>query len=227
MSETKRALSVGQTESARMECAGARIEGERNSNPQQVLYQEKSPLSTLYEKKVENDGTFISEYRCAWCGKVFIPTSPEYAWDDCCSYTCCLRYDEKIKQEGLSEKVVMMSAYDKRELMLFECAQDAADYLGVRRESVRDACNGRTKTCKGYAFRWAEKGKTDIERTARKYTRSDRRKNHSITVHVERNTLDKIESMAYDHNVRRSKMITAIIKEGSKPIEKEDGYEDF
>ena len=227
MEETKKTLSVGQTESAEG-CASARIEGGKEyETPQRILYQEKSPLSTLYHKKIQKDDTFIKEYRCAWCGKVFIPTRPEYAWDDCCSYTCCLRYDEKIKQEGLSEKVVMMSAYDKRELMLFECAQEAADYLGVRRESVRDACNGRTKTCKGYAFRWAEKGKTDIERTVRKYTRSDRRKNHSITVHVERNTLDKIESKAYDHNVRRSKMITAIIKEGIKTIEKEDGYEYF
>lgn len=227
MEETKKTLSVGQTESAEG-CASARIEGGKEyETPQEILYQEKSHLSTLYPKKIQKDDTFIKEYRCAWCGKVFIPTRPEYAWDDCCSYTCCLRYDEKIKQEGLSEKVVMMSAYDKRELMLFECAQDAADYLGVRRESVRDACNGRTKTCKGYAFRWAEKGKTDIDRIVRNYTRSDRRKNHSITVHVERNTLDKIESMAYDHNVRRSKMITAIIKEGIKTIEKGDGYEDF
>lgn len=224
MSENKKALSVGQTESAG--CAGAHNEGARNSNPQQVLYHGKFDSSIPYEEYIPKYfGMGIKEKKCAWCGKNFCPT-PQWAYGDCCRYTCALRYDE-MKQEGLSEKVVMMSAYDRREIMLFEGAQEAADYLGVRRESVRDACNGRTKTCKGYAFRWAEKGKTDIERTVRKYTRSDRRKNYSITVHIERNTLDKIESMAYDHNVMRSKMITAIIKEGIKTIEKEDGYEDY
>lgn len=178
-------------------------------------------------KKKKYDGSGIREERCIHCGKNFIPTRPEYAYGDCCSWNCLNRHREKIAEEGLTDRVVMMNAYDKRELKLFYSTQEAGDYLGVRKESVRDACNGRTKTCCGYAFRWAEKGKTDIERVVRTYSRSDRRKGETISLHLDNITLNKVEELAQYNNVRRSTMLRTLINEGIELLEDCKNYEGY
>ena len=98
MSETKRALSTGQAESAE-ECAGARIEGERNITPSLELYTTEDTLSTPNDKKVKRVfvlGMGLRDVTFARCGKHFVPTRPEYAWGNCCSYHCFIhRNDER------------------------------------------------------------------------------------------------------------------------------------
>ena len=188
-----------------------------------ILYQEETDLSTPNKKKF--DGTGIREECCIHCGRVFIPTRPEYAYGDCCSWSCLNRHREKIAQEGLSERVVMMNAYDKRELRVFASAQEAADHLGVRRESVRDACNGRQKTCKGFAFRWAEVGKFEIDRVPKQYARSSYRKGEVISLHLDTGTLNKVEKLAQEKNVRRSVMLRTLIYEGIELLEDNEDYE--
>lgn len=157
MSETKRALSVGQTESARMECAGARIEGERNSNPQQVLYHGNRDSSIPYEEYFPRTfGMGITEKRCAWCGKVFCPT-PEWVLGDCCKPTCKFRYDDML-QEGLNnaKKVVMVHPETNQDLMVFKDAQDAAGFVEKAAKDIRLVCNKLRQTAGGYAWRWAD-----------------------------------------------------------------------
>lgn len=40
----------------------------------------------------------------------------------------------------------------------YECLQDAADDLGVKKTSVHRVLKGRSKTCKGYQFTYVQKG---------------------------------------------------------------------
>ncbi len=100
MEETKKALPAGQAESAEG-CAGARIEGERNITPSDIVYHEKSTVSTIKPKKrkVFIFGMGLRDTTCVWCGKNFIPTRPEYAWGECCSYTCLRRFEEASRNQ--------------------------------------------------------------------------------------------------------------------------------
>lgn len=41
-------------------------------------------------------------------------------------------------------------------VLRFESSSSAAEYLGVKRESIRDAVLGRSHTCCGYTWRYAE-----------------------------------------------------------------------
>lgn len=156
MSETKRALSTGQVESAE-ECAGARIEGKEYKNPSNTVYHGKFDSSIPYEKYIPKYfGMGIKEKNCAWCGKNFCPT-PEWAYGDCCRYTCALRYDE-MKQEELSNAraVVLVNLDTLQDVMRFKNAKEAADFANTSAKDVRLVCNGLRETAGKYAWRWAD-----------------------------------------------------------------------
>lgn len=118
------------------------------------LYQRNDDLSMPKTQK-----TFLSmafqEKSCVRCGKVFIPTRPEYAWGDCCSYTCHLHRDDNKKVPHT--KSVEMFTRDGGYVMSFASSMEAAQYVGLTRpHSIRNCCLGKTKTAAGFVWRYKE-----------------------------------------------------------------------
>lgn len=216
MSETKRALSTGRVESARMECAGARIDGDKELNPQEVLYHENNGSSIPKKKKVVFGMRFI-EKNCAWCGKIYIPTRPEYAWGECCSYTCCLRYDEH-KQEGLknARKVVLLNPDTIEDVMIFENPRAAADFAKVTAKEIRDACNGLSQKSGGYAWRWADEEPLMLRDIIPGYAEEPKR---SLAVWVRVSTHNKVKKIAKKNGVTMSCFVNNIIEKELKEYE--------
>jgi hypothetical protein len=213
MEETKRALSAGQAESAK-ECAGARIEGERNNNPQKILYHGNNGSSIPKKKNLPFCMGFVDK-TCAWCGKNFVPTRPEYAWGDCCSYTCCLRYDEK-KQDALkiAREVVMVHPEKGTDIMKFDSAKAAADFAGVEPSKIRNVCNGISETSGGYAWRWADEERLKPSDVVPDFVPE---KKTCMTVWVRDSMYKQLEELAAKNGVSRNRMVTALIeKEFSK-----------
>ena len=65
-------------------------EGKEYQNLSPTVYHKKGDLSTV---KIITSPYKDNRPNCAWCGRKYTPTIPEYAWGKCCSYTCCLRAD--------------------------------------------------------------------------------------------------------------------------------------
>lgn len=216
MSETKKSTLDRAIESARMECAGARIEGERNSNPQQVLYHDKNGLSIVTNKSFFKLGMGIVEKNCAWCGKNFIPTRPEYAWGDCCSYTCCKRFDENRRDElSGCRAVVMMHPRKKTDILKFDSANDAGAFVGLEAKYIRNACNGLSETSGGYSWRWYDERPLYIEPDPPKRERKD-----TVNIYVRVSVIDTLDRVAAREGTSRSQLAARLIEEA---LEKEYG----
>jgi hypothetical protein len=174
MSENKKALSTGQVESAE-ECAGARIEGERNSNPSKIVYHENNRSSIPYEEYFPKYlGMGLRDVTCARCGKNFVPTRPEYAWGNCCSYHCFIhRNDERQNTR------IKMYERNGRYLKTFETIEDAAKYCGLKdARSIRDFLRGRTKSAGGFLWAWDNDNTTVIGPVEEKEERNIRYENY-------------------------------------------------
>ena len=156
--ENKKALSAGQAESAE-ECAGARIEGKEYQNLSPTVYHKNNDLSTL---KIINSPYKDTRPECAWCGKKYTPTKPEYAWGVCCSYTCCLRYDESNAQPQKGRGVVLLNPDTKADVIKFDSVKEASDFCGAEPSNIRNVCNGLAETSGGYAWRWQDEQPTTI-----------------------------------------------------------------
>lgn len=211
--ENKKALSAGQAESAE-ECAGARIEGKEYKNPSNIVYHENRD-SSIPKKNFFKYGMGIVEKNCARCGKVFIPTHPEYAWGDCCSYTCCLRYDEE-RREALknAREVVMLHPEKGTDIMKFDSAKAAADFAGVEPSKIRNVCNGISGSSGGYAWRWADEERLKPSAVVPDFVPE---KKTCMTVWVRDSMYKQLEELAAKNGVSRNRMVTALIeKEFSK-----------
>ena len=208
MSGTKRALSAGQAESAE-ECAGARIEGERNNNPQKILYHGNNGSSIPKKKNLPFGMGFVDK-TCAWCGKNFVPTRPEYAWGDCCSYTCCLRYDEK-KQDALkiAREVVLLNPETREDVMLFDSAKAAADFANVSANDIRKACNGATNTSGGYGWRWADEKPLSARDIIPTYEAEQKAK---MSIVMCSSAYERLEKIADKRGVSRNKVAAEILE---------------
>lgn len=218
MSETKRALSTGRVESARMECAGARIDGDKELNPQEVLYHENNDSSIpLKEYVPKYIGMGITEKNCAWCGKVYIPTRPEYAWGECCSYTCCLRYDEQ-KQELLNngKGVVLLKPETREDIMHFKNTTEAAVFAGASSKDIRLVCNGLRETAGGYGWRWADEKPLYLVDVIPGYAEEPKR---SMAVWVRESTHNKVKTIAKKNGVTMSCFVNNIIEKELKEYE--------
>lgn len=216
MEETKRALSVGQTESAE-ECAGARIEGERNSNPQKVLYHGNRDSSIPYEEYFPKTfGMGIPEKKCAWCGKVFCPT-PEWVLGDCCKPTCKFRYDDML-QDSLSnaKKVVMVHSETKQDLMVFDNAQDAAGFVEKSAKDIRLVCNKLRQTAGGYAWRWADEKPIELVENVPTYVEEPKK---ATTVWIKESAYDKLKEIAKERGISSNKLVAKIIEKALKEYE--------
>lgn len=216
MEETKRALSVGQTESAE-ECAGARIEGGRNSNPQKILYHGNRDPSIPYEEYFPKTfGMGIPEKKCAWCGKVFCPT-PEWALGDCCKPTCKFRYDDML-QDGLNnaKKVVMVHPETKQDLMVFDGARDAAGFVEKSAKDIRLVCNKLRQTAGGYAWRWADEEPIELVENVPTYVEEPKK---SMTVWIKESAYDKLKEIAKEKGISSNKLVAKIIEKALKEYE--------
>lgn len=97
----------------------------------------------------------LGKQNCKRCGKEFYPTRPEYAWEDCCSYTCRLHRDDDKKKPHT--KPVDMYTREGGFVMSFSCSEEAAKYVGLKKpHSIRECCLGKTKTSAGFVFRYRE-----------------------------------------------------------------------
>ena len=152
MSETKKALSTGQVESAE-ECAGARIEGERNSNPSKIVYTNEQSLSSIREKvfqKLSEDD--IDRRNCVKCGKPYAYIRIPYDWKDCCSHPCWLHRND-YKDSGFVKMFTQKGKY-----IASMSLEDAAKLVGHKTtSSIKQALNGKAKSSAGFLWIWSEK----------------------------------------------------------------------
>ena len=118
------------------------------------LYHNIDGLSTPKTKEIQGDDVLCPSF-CVRCGKEFYPTKPEYAWEDCCGYTCWLHRDDHKRivngkpVEQLTEKGTLIAT--------FPSAVEAAKEMGLKKaDSIRDCCRGKTKTSGGYVWRYKE-----------------------------------------------------------------------
>lgn len=118
------------------------------------VYHNYYDLSSPIHLKSMLDHTFPDK-KCVCCGKSFVPTKPEYAWEDCCSYTCYRhRGDEKKKPHM---KPVDQYTKEGKFIGHFKSAVEAAIDAGLKKaDGIRDCCNGKTKTSGGFVWRWSE-----------------------------------------------------------------------
>lgn len=117
-------------------------------------YHKKEDLSTPLPKKHHSE--WFEDKQCARCGKRFIPTKPEYAWGEYCSYSCYLHRNNSKKilhgkpVEQLTDGGILIAT--------FPSAVEAAKFIGIKKaDNIRNCCNGKTKTSGGYVWRWKEK----------------------------------------------------------------------
>lgn len=112
------------------------------------VYHKNQHLSRLFDQA-------LGKQNCKRCGKEFYPTRPEYAWEDCCSYTCRLHRDDDKKKPHT--KPVDMFTREGGYIMSFSCSEEAAKYVGLKKpHAIRDCCLGKTKTSAGFVFRYRE-----------------------------------------------------------------------
>lgn len=118
-----------------------------------VLYTTNEGLST----HLEHFPIGIIEKNCRLCGKPYIRyAGREYAWGECCSYTCHRREVEVHKPNANSKAVVQLGKEGFRYFNTYPSALEAAIAMGLKKaDSIRDCCNGKTKTSAGYAWMWA------------------------------------------------------------------------
>ena len=208
MMENKKALSAGQAESAE-ECAGARIEGKEYQNLSPTVYHKKSDLSTLKNELIIFGG-YLTQ-KCAWCGKEFVPTKPEYAWGKCCSYTCCLRYDESKAPTKKERGVVALGPDTKEEIRRFNSVKEAADFCGGELGNIRNALNGIYTKSNGYAWRWEDEPARITE------PKPEPTKWVSVSVRLTEQTYNKLADHVYGNGSNITNFLRELIdKELSK-----------
>lgn len=118
------------------------------------FYHKNDDLSTPITLETNLDYIFPTK-NCVKCGKVFVPTKPEYAWEDCCSYTCYKHRDDHKKRPNM--KPVEMYSKEGRWLMSFESAVDAARHVGLKKaDGIRECCLGKIKSSGGFVWRYKE-----------------------------------------------------------------------
>lgn len=136
----------------------AQVEGWRKGKDESFsprLYQINHDLSTPRLNFFQTSG--LVDRKCVKCGKNFVPTRPEYAWKDCCSYTCYIHRDDEKTKAIPHAKPVEQYTRDGTYLMTFNSAVEAAEYVGLKKaESIRDCCNEKTESSAGFLWRWKE-----------------------------------------------------------------------
>lgn len=151
MMENEKELPAGQAESSEG-CAGARIEGERNCNPSNIVYNPETVLSTIKDKiftKITAKG--ITERFCVICGKRYAYFHPQYKYKDCCSPTCWLH-----RNDGRKRSAVEMYEKSGRYLKTFKTVEEAAEFCGFNdTRPILDALRGRTRSSGGFVWLWS------------------------------------------------------------------------
>ncbi len=210
MSETKKSTLDRAIESARMECAGARIEGERNSNPQKILYHGNRDSSIPYEEYFPRTfGMGIPEKKCAWCGKVFCPT-PEWALGDCCKPTCKFRYDDMQQEEiNNARKVVLLNPETLEDVMIFESPRAAAEFAKVTAKEIRDACNGLCVKTSPYGWRWVGEEPLSVRDIIPTYEVERKGK---MTVVMCSSACERLEKIAANRRMSKNKVAAEILE---------------
>lgn len=190
--------------------------GKEYQKPSQQVYHGKDGLSIVTNKNTElKYFTGIKERNCAWCGKIFIPTRPQYAWGDCCSYTCCLRLDEKKRDEVHGYRaVVMIHPRRRTDILKFDSANAAGEFVGLEAKYIRNACNGLSATSGGYAWRWLDERDFYIEPDPPKAEPKEH-----VNVGVSKDVCRVLEKIAEEHGVTRSRMASIMIE---KAIQKKE-----
>ncbi len=106
--------------------------------------------SDFFAKKV------FEEKNCVRCGKVFIPTRPEYKWENCCSYTCWLHRDDGAEDHIVNGKPVAQFGKNGVRIATFPSAREAAKAMGVKPESIRNCCLGKSRTSASFVWVYVE-----------------------------------------------------------------------
>ncbi len=183
--------------------------GKEYKNPSQTVYHEKDD-SSIPKKNNFHYCVGLVEKNCAWCGKVYIPTRPEYAWGDCCSYTCCLRYDER-RREALTgpRAVIMVHPQKGTDILKFDSTKAASDFAGVEARSIRNVCNGLAETSGGYAWRWADEEQLKPVDAVPDYVPE---KKSCMTVWMRESMYKKLDELAQKNGVSRNRMVTVIVE---------------
>ena len=200
MMEQKERIDEGNT-NAQKELFGG---GKEYQNPSGIVYHGKDGLSIVTNKFL---GLGIKEKKCAWCGKTFCPT-PQWAYGDCCIYSCQLKYEESIeKSTPRGKKVVMMHPRKRTDIRIFDSARDAGEYIGIDARYIRRACNGLTATSGDYAWRWLDERPFYVEPEPPK---AEPRQN--ISVWVNNRTEQELVRLAKIYGVTRNRMATIIVE---------------
>ena len=215
--ENEKELPAGQAESSEG-CAGARIDGEKELNPQMLLYHKKEG-SSIPKKRFFQYGMGLTEKNCARCGKVYIPTRPEYAWGECCSYTCYLRYEEE-KQEALNNAraVIMLHPQTMTDILAFDSAKAAAEFANVEPKDIRNACNGLSVTSGGYGWRWADEKPLRLGDIIKSYKDEP---TIGVTMRLRESTYKKITAVAKKRGISRNQVAAEILE---NELQKEEYY---
>ena len=188
------------------------VEGKEYKDPSKELYHINSDLSMLF--------TGFQDKKCAWRGKNFIPTRPEYAWKNCCSYSCLNRYTEANVEQSRATPVVMMSSTRGEDIRKFDSAEEAAEYIGVKSAKyVRDACNGKTRSCGGFQWRWAKSRDEEVETIVKEYAREEG-KTTRVDVRLNNEDLDYIEKLASQLCIPRSKVVKMLVEKSIRAMKK-------
>ena len=151
----------------------------------------------------------IKEKNCAWCGKNFCPT-PQWAYGDCCRYTCALRYDE-MKQEELSNarEVVLLNPDTLEDVTKFKSAKEAAEFANVNAKDIRNACNGFSKKSGGYAWRWADEKPLMIKEIIPTYEAEPKEK---MYIAVCRSAYERLEKISNKRGISKNKVAVEILE---------------
>ena len=143
MTEAKKETSTAPTK-AMVEV----MKGRKTKSSSLRVYHKKQDLSSLFDQA-------LGKQICKRCGKEFYPTRPEYAWEDCCSYTCLLHRDDGKKVPNT--KPVDMFTREGGYVMSFDSPTEAAQYVGLKKpHAIRECCIGKTKTSAGFVWRYKE-----------------------------------------------------------------------
>ena len=118
-----------------------------------VLYTTNEGLST----HLEHFPIGIIEKKCKLCGKNYIRyAGREYAWGECCSYTCHKRM-VYAKEIAHAKPVAQFTKDANVYIRTFQSAVDAAYAVGAKNaDGIRDCCNGKTKSSCGFYWRWRD-----------------------------------------------------------------------
>lgn len=106
--------------------------------------------SDFFAKKV------FEEKNCFRCGKLFIPTKPEYKWQDCCSYTCWLHRDDGKEDHVVNGKPVAQFNKSGVRIATYPNTVEAARVMGVKPDSIRRCCLGKSRTSASFVWVYVE-----------------------------------------------------------------------